>query len=88
MKIEKFLTWIQFKLLNYPDISFKTVKMFIDKFYACLSKREKERWQLQYQIISEFSLKQVSLDTFVQEVIAENLSNELDKIKDDNNEMG
>ena len=85
MKIEKFLTWIQFKLLNYPDISFKTAKMFIDKFYTCLSKREKERWILQYQIISEISLKQISLDTFVQEVIAESLSNELDKIQKDDN---
>ena len=83
MKIEKFLKWIQFNLFNYPDISFKTVKIFIDKFYDCLSKKEKERWKLQYQIISEISLKQISLNTFIQEVIAENLSNELNKIQKD-----
>ena len=88
MKLEKFFKWIQFNLLNYPDISFKTVKMFIDKFYDCLSKKEKERWKLQYQIISEFSLKHISLDTVVQNAIAENLNNKLDKIqKNDNNDQ-
>ena len=87
MKLEKFFKWIQFNLVNYPDISFKTVKMFIDKFYDCLSKKEKERWKLQYQIISEFSLKQISLDSFVSKDKIIKLDNELNNLKKDNNDQ-
>ena len=88
MKLEKFIKWIQFNLLNYPDISFKTVKMFMDKFEICLSNKERIRWSTQIQIIREFSLIQISLDTFVKNTITENLMNELNNIqKDDSNEM-
>jgi len=87
MKLEKFLKWIQFNLLNYPDISFKTVKMFMDKFEKCLSNKERIRWATQIQIIREFSLIQISLDTFVKNTITDNLINELNNIqKDDNND--
>ena len=82
MKLEKFIKWIQFNLLNYPDISFKTVKMFMDKFEKCLSNRERIRWQTQIQIIREFSLIQITLDTFVKDTIAENLTNELNNLKE------
>ena len=85
MKIEKFLKWIQFHLLNYPDISFKTVKMFVDKFEQCLSERERIRWLTQIQIIREFSLIQISLDIFVKDTITENLINELNNLKKDDN---
>jgi hypothetical protein len=87
MKIERFLKWIQDKLLNYPDISFITAKIFIDKFYDCLSDKEKVRYKLQLQTIKEFSLKQISIDSFVKEIVIENLTDELNNIKDDNHEV-
>jgi len=81
MKIEKFLKWVQFNLLNYPDISFKTVKMFMDKFEQCLSEKEKIRCKTMVQIIREFSLIQISIDTFIKNSITENLENELNNLK-------
>ena len=91
MKIEKFFKWIQNKLLNYPDISISTVKMFVDKFYHYLSKKEREKWKLQYQIVSEFTLKQISLDNFIKETITHDLIEQLNKLKNndeiENNEM-
>lgn len=86
MKIEKFLNWILDKMLNYPDISFCTVKIFIDKFNSCLSKRERERWCLPIQMIKEFTSKQITIDTFVNNAKVKNLSKELKKLKGvDNN---
>lgn len=81
MKIEKFLNWIQDKLLNYPDLDFKAIKMFVDKFYYFLSKKEKERWLLKYQLISEFSSKQISLESFVHNSKVDNLENDLNNLK-------
>ena len=83
MKIEKFLTWIQNQLLNYPDISFTTVKLFTQEFFNCLSNKEKERYKINYRMISEFTLLQVSIDSFVRDSIIDNLDNELKEIKDD-----
>lgn len=81
MKIEKFLKWIQFSLMNYPDISFKTVKMFTDKFYNCLSEIEQVRWKLQCEIISELTLKQISIDSFIHKNKIEGLEIELNEVK-------
>ncbi len=81
MKIEKFLKWIQDKLLNYPDISFITVKMFTDKFYNCLSDKEKERHVLQLQMIREYTSKQITVDSFVKDIVIENLTEQLNNIK-------
>jgi len=81
MKIEKFLKWIQFSLMNYADISIKTVKIFIDEFYRCLSKVEQIRCLLQYKIISELSLKQISIDSFIQNSKIDKLENDLNNIK-------
>ncbi len=83
MKLEKFLTWIQDKLLNYPDISFPTVKLFIQEFYNCLSEKEKERYIINYRMISEFTLKQITLDYYVKETVIDNLINELNNVKKD-----
>lgn len=85
MKIEKFLKWIQEKLLNYPDIDFKTVKMFVDKFYSCLSQKERERKNitLLVQIITNLTLKQITIDSFVREIVIENLDNQLNDMKKD-----
>ena len=81
MKIKRFLIWIQEQLLNYPDISIKTVKMFLDGFYGCLSMREIERNRNNLHIISELTLKQISLDTVVNNVKYENLENQLNNLK-------
>lgn len=89
MKIERFLKWIQDKLLNYPDISINTVKMFVDKFYSCLSENERERKSIKLiiQIITELTLKQITIDSFVKEIVIENLTEQLNNIKDDNDKI-
>ena len=81
MKIQRFLVWIQEQLLNYPDVSLKTVKMFLDKFYGCLSEKEIERNRNNLQIISELTLKQISLDTVVNNIKYKNLEIQLNNLK-------
>ena len=81
MKIEKFLNKIQKDLLRSPDIHLRTVKRFIQYFDCCLSKKERERWSLTIQMISEFTLKQISLDTCVDKSIYENLEVDLNHLK-------
>jgi len=83
MKIEKFLKYIQFTLMNYPDISFNTVKMFTDKFYNCLSTIEQVRWKLQCEIISELTLKQISIDSFIHNSKIDKLEIDLNEVKKD-----
>jgi len=86
MKIEKFLKYIQHKLLNYPDINFITVKLFIQEFYNCLSEKEQIRYITECQLINEFSLKQISLDTVINKIKVENLEIKLNNLKNDKNE--
>jgi len=81
MKIEKFLNKIQKDLLHSPDIHLRTVKRFIQYFECCLSKKEMERWKITIQMISEFTLKQISLDTCVNNSIRENLEVDLHNLK-------
>lgn len=81
LKIQKFLIWIQDNLLNYPDISVITVKMFIDKFNVCLSIKERENNKLILQIISELSLKQISIDTTINNINYDKLQKEYNKLK-------
>ena len=83
MKIERFLNWIQDKLLNYPDISLCTVKLFIQEFFNCLSEKERERWKINLQMINEFTLIQITIDQFLKETIEDNLDNELNELKKD-----
>lgn len=86
MKLEKFLIWIQDKLLNYPDISITTVQFFINKFYECLSNKERERYKLQVQIIKDITLKQISIDSLLSNHVIDKLDNELNELKNDDNE--
>ena len=81
MKIERFLKWIQEQMLNYSDINFTTVKIFIDKFYACLSNNEKIRWHTEILMIREFTSKQLSIDETVHIAKTKNLEHRLIKIK-------
>ena len=83
MKILRFLKWIQNHLVNYPDISLKTIKMFMDNFYSCLSVNESERYRLSLQLISEITSKQITIDEIVFNAKVENLENDLNGLKDD-----
>lgn len=82
MKIQKFFDWILDKLLNYPDISLSTIKMFCDKMYQCLSTKERERWKLKYQMISEFTLKQLSIDSINNTLKINSFEKELNEVKE------
>ncbi len=62
MKIEKFLTCVQTEILNRPEVDFPTLKLFMNKFSKCLSKRELDRWHLSLQMIMEFTSKQLTID--------------------------
>ena len=84
MKIEKFLKIVQQKLLNYPDINFITLKLFIQEFYNCLSEKEQIRYITDCQIINEFSLKQISIDSIINQSKVKNFEIELNNLKDDN----
>ena len=81
MKFERFLNWIKDQMLNYPNISFKTVKMFMNEFNNCLSFQEKMRLKLEIQIINEFVLKQLTIDETVNIIKTKNLEHQLIKIK-------
>jgi len=81
MKIQKFLDCVQEKIMYYPDINIKTVKMFMDKFEKYLSKREKERFTLQIQMIREFTSKQITIDSFVLKEKTNQLENKLNELK-------
>ncbi len=83
MKILRFLNWIQNHLVNYPDISLKTIKMFMDNFSGCLSANEIERYRLSLQLISEITSKQITIDEIVFNAKVENLENDLNGLKDD-----
>lgn len=84
MKIEKFLIRIQKNLLYTPNISIITVKLFIQEFANCLSKKEKERWITHIQLINEFSLKQITIDDYIHNSLIDNLDNDLKELmKDD-----
>lgn len=84
MKIQKFLIRIQENLLYTPNISIITVKLFIQEFTNCLSKKEKERWQTHIQLINEFSLKQITIDDYIHNSLIENLDKDLKELmKDD-----
>lgn len=83
MKLQKFLIWIQETLLNYPDISFSTTKIFIQEFYNCLTDKEKERNRLILQIINEMTLKQISLNSAILNSRINNFDNDLNKLKKD-----
>lgn len=83
MKIEKFLKTVQHKLLNYPDINLITLKLFIQEFYNCLSKKEQIRFMTDCQIINELTSKQLSLDSIVNNIKNNNLEIELNNLKND-----
>lgn len=85
MKIERFLDWVQKQLLYYPDVSLQTVKLFINRFSECLSKKEHEQHWLAIKIIMEFSNKQITINSFETREIAKKLEAELNNHKNEVN---
>lgn len=83
MKIERFLTWIQEKMLNYPNIDFTTIKMFINEFNKCLSKNERERWSLTIQMINELTSKQLTINEIIYREKTKQLDNQLIELKNE-----
>lgn len=83
LKIQKFLIWIQETLLNTPDISINTIKLFIDSFESCLSHKEFENktTKLLLRVIREVGIKQISIKTMTNKIINDNLENELNNLK-------
>lgn len=82
MKIERFLNWIKDQMLNYPNINFETVKMFMDKFNDCLSIKEYQRWSVEIDMIREFTSKQLNIDETVHIIKTNNLVQELNNLKE------
>jgi len=81
LKIGKFLDLIQTVLLVNNDTDIKTVKMFIQIFNQCITMKERDRYWIAIQMINEFSLKQISLDDFVNKEKLKILENNLEQIK-------
>jgi len=81
VKIEKFLTCVLTELAYYPDINLRTLKIMMDKFRKCLSKREKERWQLSLDMINLLTTKQKSIIEINNDIKTSNLETDLIKLK-------
>lgn len=81
MKIGKFLDLVQSVLLVSDDVDIKTVKRFIQLFNQCITMKEKDRYWIAIQMISEFSLKQISIDQFIASNKIKKLETKLNKIK-------
>ena len=81
MKVQKFLIFVKNHLVNYPDVSLKTVKMFMDKFKSCLSEKETERHKLELQVVNELTSKQITIDSIVHNAKVEHYENQLNGIK-------
>jgi len=81
IKIKKFLSWIQNTLLNRPDVKISTIIMFIQEFSNCLSNDERNRVSIQLETISQLSLKQITIDTFIDNMKTKDLDNKLNNLK-------
>lgn len=55
--------------------------MFIQEFSNCLSDKERERVSIQLQTIKQFSLKQITIDTCIDNEKINNLEQTLEKLK-------
>lgn len=55
--------------------------MFIQEFSNCLSDKERNRVSRELLIISQLSLKQITIDTFINDIKTDNLENDLNELK-------
>lgn len=69
-------------MIEAPDVKVSTVVMFIQEFSNCLSDTERERVSIQLQTISQFSLKQITIDGFLADMKVHNYENALKKLKE------
>ena len=81
IKFEKFFNFIKYQLINYPNIHFKTVRLFIDNLIKNLSELEKERYSLHIQTIKSFTDKQITIDNFLLKNNINEMEKELEVIK-------
>lgn len=81
MKIQKFLNNIQNTLLYKPDVKVSTIVMFIQEFSRCLSDTERNRVSEQIEMICQLSLKQITIDGFIDDMKTEVLTKDLKKLK-------
>ena len=58
--------------------------MFIQEFSNCLSDIERNRVSIQLEIISQLSLKQITIDGFIDNMKTKVLEKDLKKIKENN----
>lgn len=58
--------------------------MIIDNFTNCLSKPEFYRNEYLLKIITELTLKQITIDSIVNNIKTNNLETELNKLKSEN----
>ena len=58
--------------------------MFIQEFSNCLSDVERNRVSIQLQIISQLSLKQITIEGFIDNIKTDNLENDLKELKTNN----
>ena len=77
MKLQRFLDCVQTELLNRPEVHIPTLKLFISKFNKCLSKNERERNELQIQMIMEFTKRQTTIDELTQQITLDELQAQL-----------
>ena len=84
IRIKAFLEWIQNTLLNRPDVKVSTIIMFIQEFSNCLNDVERNKVSLQLEIISHLSLKQITIDGFIDDMKTKVLEKDLKKIKENN----
>jgi len=58
--------------------------MFIQEFSNCLSDTERNRVSIQLEMISQLSLKQITIDGFIADMKTEVLEKDLKQIKENN----
>lgn len=68
-------------MLNRPDVKITTVIMFIQEFSNCLSDKERDRVFIQLETIKQLSLKQITIDTCIDNEKTNNLEQTLKKLK-------
>lgn len=81
MKIERFLKWIEYQVVNRAELDFPTVKLFIREFYSCLSPKEQDRHILTYQSIMSLTKNQITIKDFTERLTNKELDNELKELK-------
>jgi len=81
IKIKSFLQWVQNTLLYRPDVKVSTVVMFIQEFSRCLSDVERNRVEIELKMITQFSLKQITIEGFIDDIKTKQLDDDLKKLK-------